>query len=66
VTVRFVLVYAMPWAAHEAAARAITTALEAGRLRHRIAARFPLEEAARAHEAQESGELVGKAVLELP
>ena len=65
VTVRFVLVYEMPLAAHQAAADAITEALEAGRLQHRIGARFPLADVARAHEAQESGTLIGKAVIEL-
>lgn len=65
VTVRFVLVYEMPERAHRAAAEAITSALDRGQLQHQIGARFSLAEIAQAHEAQESGELIGKAVLEL-
>lgn len=65
VTIRFVLVYEMPDAAHRAAAEAITAELEQGRLRHQIAARFPLSDVALAHEAQESGSLIGKAVVEI-
>jgi NADPH2:quinone reductase len=64
-TVRFVLVYEMSRAAHEAAVAAITTALEHGALRHAIAARFPLDDIAAAHETQESGRPVGKVIVEL-
>jgi NADPH2:quinone reductase len=63
-TVRFVLVYEMSRAAHEAAVAAITTALEHGALRHAIAGRFSLDDIALAHEAVESGRLVGKAIVE--
>lgn len=54
-TVRFVLVYAMDEAAHAAAARAITEALEAGGLTHDIAAVLPLSEIVEAHERVEAG-----------
>jgi len=62
-TLQLVLVYTMSAAAHAAAARDINLALEAGALRPRIAARFSLDETAAAHEAVESGELVGKAIV---
>jgi NADPH2:quinone reductase len=62
-TIRFVLVYVMDQAAHEAAARDIGEALAAGRLSHDVGARFPLERIVEAHEAVESGTLVGKAIV---
>ncbi len=62
-TIRFVLVYVMDAAAHEAAATAIGEALRAGTLSHEIGARFPLERIADAHEAVESGRTVGKVVV---
>lgn len=64
-TVRFVLVYEMPPAAHRQAAEDITAALERGALFHRIGARFRLAQTALAHEAQESGTLIGKAIVEV-
>ena len=63
-TVRFVLVYAMTREAHDAAAVAITEALEQGWLRHNIGARLPLERIAEAHELVEAGG-AGKVVIEL-
>jgi NADPH2:quinone reductase len=65
VTIRLVLVYTMPNEAKQAAVRDITAALEAGALRHNIAKRFPLSEVAAAHEVQDSGQMVGKAVIEI-
>jgi NADPH2:quinone reductase len=62
-TVHFVLVYVMPKAAHAAAAADITACLAAGRLRHSIACRFPLDQIADAHEAVERGHLSGKALV---
>lgn len=62
-TIRFVLVYVMDEAAHEAAATAIGEALRAGTLSHEIGARFPLERIADAHEAVESGRTIGKVVV---
>ena len=64
-TVRFVLVQAMTREAHEAPARAITEALEAGWLRHNIGRILPLERIAEAHELVESGTAGGKVVLEI-
>jgi len=65
VTVRFVLVYEMSEWAHRAAAEAITSALDGGQLQHQIGARVSLDGIVEAHEAQESGKLIGKAVVEL-
>lgn len=62
---RFVLVYIMPDAAKQQAIRDITAALEAGALQHNIAKRFPLSEVAAAHEAQDSGKMMGKAIVEI-
>lgn len=64
-TVRFVLVYEMSREAHDAAATAITACLAKGVLRHHIGLRGRLDDIVRLHEAQESGTLIGKAVLEL-
>lgn len=65
VTIRLVLVYTMPNEAKQAAIRDITSALEAGALRHNIAQRFSLNEVAAAHDAQDSGKMIGKAVIEI-
>ena len=65
VTIRLVLVYTMPDAAKQAAVRDITTALVAGALHHNIAKRFSLAEVAAAHDAQDSGKMIGKAVIEI-
>lgn len=62
-TIRFVLVYVMDRAAHDAAAGAIGEALAAGALEAEIGAIFPLDRIAEAHEAVESGEVVGKVVV---
>jgi NADPH2:quinone reductase len=62
-TIRFVLVYVMDAEAHSEAARAISDALAAGKLSHVIAARYPLDRIAEAHEALEQGQTVGKIVV---
>ena len=62
-TVRFVLVYAMPRAAHDEAAAFITEALAGGRFVHQVFARFPIERTADAHEATESMSNVGKVLV---
>ncbi|RXT53285.1 alcohol dehydrogenase [Bosea sp. Tri-44] len=62
-TIRFVLVYVMDAAAHDAAATAIGDGLRDGWLSHEIAARFPLDQVAQAHEVVESGRAVGKVVV---
>ncbi|MEM9922732.1 MAG: NADPH:quinone reductase [Cyanobacteria bacterium P01_D01_bin.50] len=65
ITIRTILVYTMPVEAKKAAIRDITTALVAGALRHNIAQRFSLAEVAAAHEAQDSGKMIGKAIVEI-
>ena len=64
-TLRTVLVYAMSSEAHAHAARDIQKAIEDGRLTALIAARYPLKETAKAHDDVESGQLIGKAVIEI-
>ncbi|MFA7667163.1 MAG: zinc-binding dehydrogenase, partial [Burkholderiaceae bacterium] len=62
-TVRFVLVYAMPRSAHDEAASWITEQLRAGRLRHQFFRTFPLDEIVAAHEATEAMANVGKVLV---
>jgi len=64
-TVRFVLVYAMPAHAHAEAAAFITEALERGRLKHQIHRVFALDEVVAAHEATESMANVGKVLVRI-
>jgi NADPH2:quinone reductase len=64
-TVRFVLVYAMPDEAHDQAARWMTAALEKGSLRHQVFDTFALEDIASAHEATESMTNVGKVLVRI-
>ena len=63
-TVRFILVFMMPEAAKQQAVLDITRWLEAGELRHYIAQRYPLAEAAAAHERMEAGAL-GNLILDI-
>jgi NADPH:quinone reductase len=65
ITIRMILVYTMPPAAKAAAIRDITTALEAAALQHNIAKRFSLKQVAAAHIAQDSGEAIGKILIEI-
>lgn len=64
-TVHYVLVYAMPKSAHEQAAKEITTCLQAGILTPQIAARYPLDRIAEAHELLESGQAIGNVIVEV-
>jgi len=65
ITVHFILVYVMSREAHQQAARDLNSALEAGRYRPHVARTFKLAETAAAHEAQESGAMVGKLLVRL-
>ncbi|MEM7367088.1 MAG: NADPH:quinone reductase [Bacteroidota bacterium] len=65
ITLRLVLVYAMPRQAKEAAANDITTLLQIHGLKHRIARKFPLKDSAEAHEAIEAGNQFGCVILEM-
>ena len=51
--------------AHRDAIRDVTACLEAGRYRTHVGARFKLDQIADAHEAQDSGRVVGKIVVDL-
>jgi NADPH2:quinone reductase len=64
-TLRTVLIYEVPQAARERAARDIVRLLEAGYLKHQVAARFSLDQTAAAHEAMESGASVGKVLVDV-
>lgn len=61
--IRPVLLYTMPEHAKTRAAEDIVRLVERGRLTHHIGARFTLDEIVRAHEAQESGKVIGNVVL---
>ncbi|ABW29962.1 NADPH:quinone reductase [Acaryochloris marina] len=62
---RTVLVYAMSEEAHAAAARDINQAINDGALQAKIAAHYPLSETAQAHDALDSGQLIGKVVVDV-
>lgn len=62
---RFVLIYEAPQYARDAAAREIHAMVESGVLRHQIARVLPLDRIVAAHEAMESGKLVGKILIDL-
>lgn len=64
--VRWVIVYAMPEAAKDAAIADITRVLAADAFDHRIGGRFPLAQTAQAHELIEAGRVRGCVVIELP
>jgi NADPH2:quinone reductase len=66
VTVRMVFVYTMPDAAKAQALRDIGRWIATGRPQFAIAARFPLEEIAAAHETVESGKKIGHVILDIP
>lgn len=63
IVLRWVFVYSMPEQAHQSAARDINAALAAGAYRPLIARRLPLDQIAAAHDAQDSGTVVGKVLL---
>ena len=65
ITVHFVLVYAMSQAAHQAAARDITTCLESGVFQPLLLHHFSWRDIVAAHEAVESGQAVGKVLVDL-
>ena len=63
-TVRFVIVYAMPEAAKQAAIKDIERALVEERLEHRITHTLPLDQIDRAQELIEQGGFRGCVVVE--
>lgn len=62
-TIRMVIVYAMPETAKQQAISDIEVALSANKLKHRIAKVLPLSDCAEAHELIEEGNLRGCVVL---
>ncbi len=65
INLRTILVYTMPLEAKQAAIGDITKALETGALHHNIARSFPLSEVATAHDLQDSGQAIGKVIIDL-
>ena len=66
ITTQFVLVYTMSRQAHLDAIRDTTACLEAGQYRAAlVGARFKLEQTAEAHEAQDSGTVTGKILIDV-
>ena len=63
--IQFIIVYAMPEAAKQHAIADITTALAHDRLDHRIAARLPLADIAKANELIEQGTIRGAVILDI-
>lgn len=63
VTLRLVLVYILPEAARRQAIQDINQALVQGALMHAIGGTFPLEDIAAAHQAVESGAMIGNVVV---
>lgn len=59
ITIRMIIVYAMPESAKQFASDDINVALSQGLLSHRIAATFPLDRSAAAHELIEAGTVRG-------
>lgn len=65
ITLRFVIVYAMPETAKQAAIEDITTALENDELQHRIARVMPLDDIATGNELIEQGTIRGAVLLSM-
>ena len=64
IALRFFIVYELTPAQRATAIGALTPWLERGLVRHAVAARLPLSECVRAHEAVEAGRHIGNLVLE--
>jgi NADPH:quinone reductase len=64
-TLRVALIYEAKQSSRDQAARDINKMLSEGRLKHNVAARFPLDRIVEAHEAMESGKTVGKLLVDV-
>lgn len=64
-TIRFVIVYAMPESAKQFAIADIERTLSADLLQHRIARKFPLDEIVQSNELIEQGAIRGAVILDL-
>jgi NADPH2:quinone reductase len=65
VAVRFFIVYELPVSARQRAITDVTEWLAEDRIRHTVAADYPLERIAEAHEAVESGRMIGNVIVKL-
>jgi NADPH2:quinone reductase len=65
VTLRLVLVYILPAEVRRRATSNIVSALSAGALTHPIAARYPLDRIAQAHETVEAGNKLGQVLVSI-
>jgi NADPH2:quinone reductase len=65
IVIRFMLVYELTKEEHQAAIAGITQMLEQKRLVHNVGARFPLDKIVEAHQAVESGKVVGNIVVRI-
>jgi NADPH2:quinone reductase len=63
---QFFIVYNLNDDDRRAALDGVSGVLRAGRLQHNVAARFPLDRIAEAHELVESGRAVGNVVVDIP
>jgi NADPH2:quinone reductase len=64
-TLRMFLVYLLAGEARAMVCRRVNAALESGAIRHAIAATYALDDTAAAHEAVESGKVIGNVVIEI-
>ena len=64
-TIQFFVVYKLDDAIRKQWIAAITAMLEKNALKHAVAARFPLDKIAEAHEAVESGKIMGHVVVDV-
>ena len=65
-TLRFVIIYAMPESAKQFAVADIERALTAELLQHRVAQEFPLDEIAQSNELVEQSGTRGAVILRIP
>jgi NADPH2:quinone reductase len=65
VLIRAAILYEIPRLLLAKAAADINSLLAEGRLKHQIAARFPLDRIVEAHEMQESGRTIGKILIDI-
>ena len=64
-TIHFVGVFFMPESAHQSAIADLTKCMEQGIIKHPVDQRFSLDEIIEAHQQSESGETIGKNVVEI-
>lgn len=65
ITVHLVLVYNMPQEAKQEACEGINQAIADGKLKHTVAATFPLEQISDAHLAVENAQYIGNVIVEI-